>query len=206
MDYDKMLKYVKEKLEEHNAIKSKKPLHHFRSRYTHTERVYKWCKRIIVDKPNCNEEILYTAAIFHDIGYCLGQDGHAHNSVGFFVEYAKENNFDSEFIDKVSYIIYNHSDKKLLNDPNSSDELVLLLEADLLDEEGALGVVWDIMAEGNRDTSTYYTALNEVWNHSAHIFNQDYMVTPTAKEYWLRKQQFVRSFILELENDLFGGQ
>ena len=202
-DFQKMLNYVKKVLEENDAIRPTNPRHQFRSRYTHTLRVLEWCKRIKSDKPKCNLDILYTAAIFHDSGYAVNKNNHAYFSSKIFIDYAKENNFNQDFIDKVSNIVLSHSDKKLLNDPSSSDELILLLEADLLDEEGALGIIWDLMAEGQNNPSDYGSALNALWIHSAHILNQDYMVTPLAKEYWNKKKEIVKNFISDIEEDLF---
>ena len=67
MNYDLMLEFVKEKLEATDGIASKNPLHNFRNRYYHSKRVYEWCKRIHTDL-ECDLEVLYTAAIFHDVG------------------------------------------------------------------------------------------------------------------------------------------
>ena len=205
MDYDLMLNYVYDVLKQNNAIKSKKPTQFFRSRATHTYRVLEWAKRIKADRPNCNEEILYTACIFHDVGYAFGKDNHAAYSAKIFKDYAEKNNFDSEFTKEVTRIIALHSDEKLLKDPNSSDELVLLLEADLLDEEGAMGIVWDLLSQGYNECDNYEVALDAIWTHSSHILNQDYMVTPIAKKYWDEKKELVSNFIKHLESDLFLG-
>lgn len=145
MDYEAMLLYVKKVLEENNAIRSPNLKFSFRNRYEHIKRVFNWCSKLLEDKPNCNKEMVLTAAIFHDIGYCKGKDNHAHFSAMLFIEYAKKHNMDYEFMMHTADIISLHSDKSLLKEDNIPDELVLLLEADLLDEEGALGIVWDLM-------------------------------------------------------------
>ncbi len=202
LDYEKMLEYVKEALRENDLERQEKSKHSFRSRYMHTTRVLGWCKRI-EDDLECNKEVLYTSAIFHDIGYCKGQDGHAAMSGKMFLEYAKNNNFDPEFTDKVYNIIIRHSNKMLMNDKNSPNELVILLEADLLDEEGALGLVWDLMARGAKHSISYHEAVDEIMTHSGHILNQNFMVTKTAKKYWDEKKKFVKNFIDNLKFDLF---
>ena len=46
-------------------------------------------------------------------------------------------------------------------------------------------------------------SIDEIMNHSGHILNQDYMVTPKAKYYWDRKKKFVAEFLDELKFDLF---
>ncbi|MCR5350130.1 MAG: HD domain-containing protein [Acholeplasmatales bacterium] len=206
MDFELMLKYVHNVLKENNAIKPKKPTQFFRSRITHTYRVYEWAKRIAPDRPNCNKDILFTAAIFHDSGYAIGKENHAAYSAKIFKSYAEKNNFDKEFTDEVVRIIALHSDKSLLKKEDTSDELVLLLEADLLDEEGAMGIVWDLLSQGYQGCDNYEAALDALWIHSSHILNQDYMVTPIAKKYWEEKKELVRNFIKNLESDLFLGR
>ena len=203
MNFDLMLKYVYDVLEKNNAIKPKNPHHSFRSRATHSKRVYEWCKKICPDKPMCDKDILFTAAIFHDVGYSVQKENHAFYSAKIFKKYALENNFNNDFIEKVSYLISHHSDKEMLNMDNENDELILLLEADLLDEEGALGIVWDLLAQGHIGIDNYEEALNAISKHSGHILNQDYMVTPLAKKYWNEKKEFVKNFIENLEEDLF---
>ena len=99
-------------------------------------------------------------------------------------------------------MIDHHSDKNQIKDKNSSNELVLLLEADLLDEEGALGIVWDLMALGKMENKDYYDAM-EALKHAKHILKQDYMVTPLAKEIWEHKKELVRVFTCDLAKDLF---
>lgn len=199
-----MLEYVHKKLEEANAIQPRNPLHFFRSRFSHIQRVLGWCKRIHTDLL-VDEEVLYTAAIFHDVGYSMGKNGHAESSAKIFEEYAKNQGLDTLFIEKVASVIRNHSDKERLGKDLLSNELVLLMEADLLDEEGALGFVWDFMAIGAKGDTTYYDSI-EACKHSAHILEQDYMITPLAKMYWEKKKILVKEFIDALEKDLFVGE
>lgn len=202
LDFDDMLNYVKNMLVENNAIKPDNPLHQFRSRYSHTERVLGWAKRISVDE-ECDKDALYTAAIFHDVGYSKGKKDHAHTSSLIFLDYAKKNNFDQDFSLFVADIISKHSNKEYLDDKNSPIELILLLEADLLDEEGALAIGWDFLSQGASHVASYYDAINGLLNHSGHILSQDYMKTKVAKKYWDEKKELVRNFIEELKKDLF---
>lgn len=201
MNYEEMLEFVKKTLEETGGIKSLNPLHKFRNRFDHCKRVYEWCK-IIHNDLECDVDVLYTAAIFHDVGRGLGAENHAHLGAEIFLSYAKSHSFNSDFTKKVYDLIDNHSDKSNITNPNSSNELVLLLEADLLDEEGALGITWDLMALGAKDDVTYYDA-NEALRHAKHILKQDYMVTPRAKAIWEHKKKLVLEFTQDLTQDLF---
>ncbi|UKI49887.1 MAG: hypothetical protein L6U99_15130 [Clostridium sp.] len=77
----------------------------------------------------------------------------------------------------------------------SSDELVLMLEADLLDEEGALGIAFDLLSAGAKMPTSYQNGLLEIMSHTAHIMGQNPMKTSIAKKYWEEKKQLVKTFI-----------
>lgn len=202
MDFIKMEQYLKETLEKNDAILDKRHNLTFRNRYEHSLRVFKWVKRLSVDFDNFDYDVALTAALFHDIGYAAGQCDHNIGSSKIFLEYANENNFDKGFTEKVNYIILNHSDKKMLKD-SKNIEFIVVLEADLLDEEGSLGIVWDLLAAGQKNAKSYLDAINEIKKHSIHILSQDYMVTPTAIKIWDEKKNLVKDFISQLYEDLF---
>lgn len=204
LNYDDMFCYVLAELNKNKGIKSNKPQLSFRNRFEHIKRVFGWAKRIIVGVENCEEVVVLTAAIFHDSGYTKSSIvEHATIGKAIFLEYAKKNQFDLEFTNKVAYLIEHHSNKALLKNPDIPIELVVLLEADLMDEEGALGIVFDLLAEGYKTPDSYDSVFNEIMIHSAHILKQDYMVTPLAKKFWEQKKQFIETFIKDLKYDLF---
>ena len=202
LNYDEMLEFVLRTLKQGNAVKPNNPYHGFRSRYLHSYRVYKWMGRII-DDLEVDEEACYTAAIFHDVGYSIEKKNHALYSEMIFRRYAETHGLNKELTDKVSKMIALHSHKELLNKKDTMPELILLMEADLLDEEGALGIAWDLLAKGAKGCNDYNESIEAMRIHSGHILSQSYMVTPRAKEYWEHKKEFVRGFINELEDDLF---
>ena len=200
LDFTSMLDFVKETLEKENGIKPKNPNHQFRDRFMHTKRVLEWAK-IIKDDLECDLDVLYTSVIFHDVG-SSSRENHATYGAEIFKNYGIMHNFDEEFINKVYNNILVHSNKDLINDKSSSNELIILLEADLLDEEGALGIVWDLMALGSMGGVNYYDSLDAL-KHAKHILKQDYMVTPLARQIWEKKKDLVKCFTDELERDLF---
>lgn len=203
MRYKDMFNFVEQKLIEGNGIKSNRPYQTFRNRFEHTKRVFGWAKRIADDLPNVNVDILLTSAIFHDVGYSWGKEQHAENSARIFLEYAKENNIEKKFADQVHYCILNHSHKKLLWDESSTPELILLLEADLLDEEGAMAISWDLMTTGEMMPDDFIEGYKMLNKYSIRILSQDMMVTPKAKCYWDKKKELVRSFLSAIKQDLF---
>lgn len=202
MDYEKMMQYVKKMLVDNDAILDKRHNLTFRNRYEHSIRVFKWVKRLSVDYDNFDYGVALTAALFHDVGYAYGKCDHNIGSSKIFLKYAKENNFDEDFIEKVNYIVLNHSDKHLLKETKNK-EFIILLEADLLDEEGSLGIVWDLLAAGQKNAMSYLDAIDEIKKHSIHILSQDFMITPTAIKIWDEKKNLVKDFIRQLYEDLF---
>lgn len=203
MNYEEMLLYVKRYLEDGNAIRSKRTNFGFRNRFEHIRRVYRWCIRLLEDCPDCDKETVLTAAVFHDVGYADNPENHAAESAKIFIRYAEGQNMDYEFIMRTAEIIALHSDKSLLQKESTPIELILLLEADLLDEEGALGIAWDLMGEGAEYPECFERAIRAIEGHSGHILHQEYMITPLAKKYWREKQELVRGFLHALSEDLF---
>ncbi len=204
LNYEDMLEYVKHILIKNKGIRSQKPQLYFRNRFEHIQRVLGWTKRIIQGVEHCDEQIVYTAAIFHDCGYALNAiEPHAKLGADIFLAYAERMNFPRCFTDTVYEMIASHSDKGLIKKEGTPIEMVILLEADLIDEEGALGVVFDLLAEGYKGPDSYHAVFNEIMMHSAHILNQNYMVTPIAKQIWDEKKKFIQSFLHDLKFDLF---
>jgi Predicted HD superfamily hydrolase len=204
LDYNEMLDFVYETLKMNKGLKSDKPHLFFRNRYEHIQRVFGWANRILPGVETCNVDVVLTAAVFHDVGYkdSIGKN-HAALGSQIFETYALDHDFDLEFTKKVSNLIQQHSYKELLHHSDTSIELILLMEADLLDEEGALGIVFDLLAEGYKEPESYASVFNEIMIHSAHIVEQNYMITPLAKKFWEEKKRFIENFMKDLKFDLF---
>jgi len=147
--------------------------------------------------------LLYTAAIFHDIGYGKSEDktAHAEKSTEIFEEYARNHHLDINFTNKVAYLIKMHSNKRLLKDSDTIPELVILMEADLLDEEGALRVVWYCATKALQGADHYKDFVDYVQMGSAKRLENP-MVTPLAKEIWNRKMELAERFMEEVYADI----
>ena len=50
--------------------------------------------------------------------------------------------------ERVEYLLAHHSDKHRLGADGTPPDLTVLMEADELDETGAVSVIWDAMLEG----------------------------------------------------------
>ncbi|MCK9537104.1 MAG: HD domain-containing protein [Bacilli bacterium] len=199
-----MLKFVKEKLELTGGEEWNFGKFPFRKRSEHIWRVFLWAKRLIAEINQINKEAVLVAAIFHDVGYGIDgdNDNHAENSAQICHDYLIENGFGVEFVDFVTYLIRNHSKKELMSIENTPKELILLMEADLLDETGALSIVWDCMMEGSEQIQSFAKTYEHIKKYSFKNMEINPMVTPKAKALWEAKQKLMIEFIRHLSFDL----
>lgn len=204
--YEKMFQYVQAYLADagcDNASKSGKH-YPFRKRSEHILRVYLWAKRLSESDASINREALLTAAIFHDIGYAQLPSGmeHAQNSAMLCQQYLSENSYDPSFIELVTFLVKNHSHKELLTAAGTPLELIYLMEADLLDETGALAIVWDCMVEGAQETQSFEKTYHHMLSYSMKELRTNPMVTDKAKAFWEEKQRLGNTFMAQLSFDL----
>lgn len=175
----------------------------FRKRSEHIWRVFNWAKRLIEScTENIDRDALLIAALFHDIGYRFKRtQDHAAQGALIFREYAQSKNYEKAQAGFIEYLIRNHSSKNMLLADDTPLELVILLEADILDETGALGILWDAMVCGSAGAQSYTEAYNHILTYSCGI-TENPMRTAKAKEFWEDKQKLAREFVSRLKFDL----
>ena len=110
--FEEELKYVQDYLISHNGDNSPRINETFRHRSKHVNNVFRWALRIYNEldyllQAKIDQNALYLACIFHDVGY--GSE-HFHNShpiegADIWKEYAISRHFDTELIDYVYYLI-----------------------------------------------------------------------------------------------------
>jgi uncharacterized protein len=163
-----------------------------------------WAMRLAQECPQANLDALSAAAIFHDVGYAFLKEGEAHaqSSAAICERYLKEHGYDEDFLRQVFYLFRQHSNKELLQAGDTPIELVLLMEADLLDETGALSIVWDCMLEGAKTEQSFKNAYRHIMDYSYRIIGKSPMATPMGKALWERKQRMVWEFTAQLAYDL----
>jgi uncharacterized protein len=142
--------------------------------------------------------------MLHDIGYVVQNKKakHAVSSAKLCEKYLKDNDYDDCFIKKVTFLVENHSNKYLLNIQDTNIELILLIEADLLDETGAMSIVWDCMAEGMEQVQSFEKAFAHISDKSQYTLEVNPMLTNKAKEYWEEKRTLTNLFVQHLRADL----
>lgn len=198
--YEEHLNYVKDYFAIHGDVPPN-PLMAFRSKYQHTLRVLGWAKRLVRERKDVDTDILFTAVIFHDIGCSEGKEFHAERSAKIFYEYGLKMNLDLKFIERVKDLISLHSSKELLKKKDTPIELIILMEADLLDEEGALRIVWYSLDKGITGAESYLDVYKHiVMGSNKRLINP--MVTEKAQYYWNEKQKIVEEFTRQLEDDI----
>jgi len=200
-----MFQFIKEYLESNDGQATKSVKVQFRKRSEHTNRVFIWAKRLIEDELNIDKEAVLVSAIFHDVGYAESSDDyskHAEKGALICEKYLIEQGFEAKFIEKVVYLVKNHSKKELMLEKDTSKELILLMEADLLDESGALSIVWDCMREGAQEKQTFEKTYKHISDYSGRQLNGNPMVTEKGKAFWANKQRLVQDFINQLGFDL----
>lgn len=203
------LSYIKETLQNNGGEYSTHASQSFRKRSEHCWRVFKWCQRIVDHEfeLKVNTKVLYMSAIFHDSGYNVLGKPHELLGNSVFLDYLVKHPgmLSLEEIDEIFENILNHSDKMQMQWSNIPLERLIMMEADLLDEEGAMGIVIDCLTAGfemGRNIS-YPDIITQLKQFASEILSFSPMRTAYSKEIWKKKQQFVLDFVSTLEMDCF---
>ena len=153
MNYAEVIDFVKEQ----TAVNGRPPNYPFRSRFEHTMRVYRWAIKL-QSKLGGDLDIIVLAALLHDVGW---DDERPHGEVGaeIAVNYLDSLGVDPQKIAKIGEIIMIHEEKD--TDADLSLECRIVMDADLLDEVGAISVLWDSMATAIEDEASYKRAYSE---------------------------------------------
>lgn len=209
-EYDKMFAHVKSRLEKSSKQGSANKTRINYNRYEHIRRVYAWMERIVSEcnsQYTINEKALHIATIFHDAGYGMYEDNKKHGFAGASIccAYMEKKKYDKNLLDEVVFLIENHSRKELLGQKDTPIELTILMEADLLDDTGAMGLLMDAMVQSKKDKTEFHKVYNHILTHSYEELLENPMVTEPAKRYWKRKQDLLIEFVKQLEMDLDIG-
>lgn len=196
------LDFVQQLLEKHGKDHSTIQGLAFRKRSSHTRRVCMWLDRLLVQGGVEDVEALRLASAFHDAGYVHVRENHAYYGAQILLEYAGENGIPDERAARAAFLVAEHSDKdKWLQDPDAPMDLILLMEADMLDEEGAMGIALDCMGAASLGLG-YETAYGRMQRFEPSRLAANRMVTPLAQRFWAEKQAVIRDFMRAYAHDL----
>lgn len=209
LDYQEMLDYVEQCLEEDSEYTQSGKNDIAYSRFEHTKRVLAWVKRLYdmsKNKENLRYEDLIIATIFHDVGRTIAVktgESHAKAGVPITMDFLLKHEFPKERAEYICELVKNHSDKERMKENNLDANLLMLMEADLLDDMGALGIVMDCMITEARNPEAKFTdCLDHIMRFTHRIQNDNPMVTDDARQLWDAKTKLVCDFTNALRYDI----
>ncbi len=203
--YNEMFEYVGNLLSEYDSHGggAKNKINY--NRMDHTKRVYKWMLKLCEgyeDKDLIDIDSLKIATIFHDSGYTeIERKNHALVGADICRKYLLEHDYPLDKIDFICDLIKLHSGKDKLMD-DIPIELILLIEADLLDDTGAHGIVMDVWVEALNDNPSFESILKHIERYTHKIMQNNPMRTSTAIEIWDKKMKLANEFYKEYKEDL----
>ncbi len=198
MDYPQVIQYVKE-----TTDKNGRPgLFPFRNRFEHIMRVYRWAIKLQA-KEGGDLDVIALSALFHDAGW---DDVRPHEEVSaeIAVNYLVEIGFDEAKIGRIGDIIMKHERKNEEDLEDISIECKILMDADLLDEVGAVSVLWDAMATACEDEASYKRAYYRIKNFYRQ--NQPKIrrcKTASGRVEFTKRMKCIEEYLNELERELF---
>ena len=214
VDYTGMIEYVRSVLEpvqtEGEGGIGVHKLEFGYSRFEHSKRVLGWAKRLYdrtEDKTGLRYEDLMIATIFHDVGRSesakTGLMSHAAAGVPITREYLQAHGFSEERTEYICGLVGAHSDKWRMTDPDIDRNLLMLMEADYLDDMGALGLVMDtLIVRARKEKATFYDCYNHFCRYTLPMQYDSPMVTPEGKFFWDEKTEIVQRFVDHIRRDI----
>lgn len=202
---DDMTAYVNDLLAQYNVTGNPRARKIGYSRSEHIMRVYKWAKKLYdayPDKSGADLEVLSIAAVFHDVGYCRESDRHAEASSEICREYLLGKGYPLSKTEQVCSVIARHSDKHIICD-DIPIELVLLLEADMLDDMGAMGLVIDVWMEAVcGEKVSFQSILQHMEKYTlAEMQRENPMRTDEGRRIWEEKKALTEAFLRSYKED-----
>ena len=209
MDFEGLFAYVRDALAAYDGHGGVSKTRIKYSRYDHTERVYNWAMILAEDyKDTIDMEALQIAVIFHDIGYGLNKedmDHHAADGAVLCGEYLERIGYPQDKTDFICNLITRHSDKECMHSEDTPLELVLLMEADLLDDTGAHGIIMDAWIRATREDVSFEAILEHINKFTRKQMQENPMRTRKAYEIWEDKKELTNRFVESLTVDLYGN-
>ena len=173
-----------------------------------------WSKRLYdatPDKAGLRYEDLMIATIFHDVGRAVSDRSgvdHAKAGVPLTRDWLLSAGYAPERAEYIAGLVGAHSEKWRMHDPAIDRNLLMLMEADLLDDMGLLGIVMDTMiVRARKAEATFYDCYNHYERYTHPMQHDCPLVTPEAKALWDEKTESTDRFMEQYRKDiLFGGE
>ncbi|HHT69795.1 MAG TPA: HD domain-containing protein [Firmicutes bacterium] len=192
--HNEIIEYVKKEIA-NNGRKSQP----FRDRFQHTMRVYAWAQRLQALEGG-DLKTVQIAALFHDAGW---DDVIPHQEVSATLarDYLTANGHTDVDIEKVVQAVANHNQRT--SKAPLPIECYIVMDADFLDEIGAITVLWDSMSTALESDPSYLKAYERL----CHYFEENksrecYLRTESGKRLYRERLAFLEHHIRNLEFEL----
>ncbi len=197
-----MIAFVKGFADDHDPIGTDLPGRFpFRLRAEHCFRVYRWAQRIH-EQEGGDRSVVEISALFHDIGKCKDSATDDHAIVGADIcrQYLRSIGFDEAKTDIICSIVASHSHHATA----TTLEAKIESDADLLDEVGAITVLWDALDEGTKSTQSYRSAYDRIFQAYLRLAESRsrHLHTPTARRFYEERLSFLRLYLDNLALEL----
>lgn len=199
-----MLDFARSFIESHDPLGTKLNTRFpFRKLYEHGVRCAHWARRIAMVE-GADVEIAQISALFHDIGKSMDNtlEGHAKMGADICDTFLRSIGLDADKRVHIVDIVRDHIHHAKRHD--ASLEAKVQSDADLLDEVGAITVLWDAMDEGTRPDCSYETAFERIANvcmKRQHDGDASYH-TETARRFVCARTRFLQHFVDNLAYEL----
>ncbi len=206
MDYNKMVAYVKDFFESHDAIGTELSYRYpFRRRFEHCLRCSVWARRLALVE-SADVELVEISALFHDIGKAVSRSEESHGEIGAKIcdDYLASIGYDDTRRVKIVGIVRNHSQHAQGSDASLEEKIVS--DADILDEVGAITILWDTMACAVKDDDPSYDKVHDrihqaLTNMKANL-PRELLHTHAARRILKGRLSFVENFLKNLAYEL----
>jgi uncharacterized protein len=193
INYKKVKQFAKEAIK-----KSNRPDFKHRDRYRHSKRVMTWAVRL-QELEGGDIDVVKTAALLHDIGWD-DKVNHAKVSHDLSKPFLKKIGIDKEQRKKILEAIKYHNAR---NKKDLHFETYIMQDADLLDELGAMSIIWDAMATMEEKKPSYKKAYERIKKYSGNLYKRiEDLHLESAKKIYQTRLDFIDEFIDELEYEL----
>lgn len=189
-----IMEYVKKEIAQNGRFSQP-----FRDRFEHTMRVYTWAERLQAIEGG-DLRVIQIASLFHDAGW---DDVLPHEEVSAALakDYLTTNGYVDLDIEKVIKVVLNHNrrtSKSIL-----PIECLIVMDADMLDEIGAITVLWDSMATALDEEPSYIKAYNRLCRYLERNREKFCLLkTESGKRFYKERIAFIENFVANLEFEL----
>ncbi len=207
---EKAYTYVEQTLTEncsrHQKVISKTKSFIRYDRFYHIQRVTAWANRIADELCDIDKECLLLASVLHDVGYNAYHISEDHSEAGVVLaeQFLTAEGVEEGKKAKILDLIRLHSRKDLMFHEDTPLELVVLMEADLMDDMGASGLVMDawINTRMHQEETSFDTIFEHMQKYTQAQQQASPMRTEPAKRFWREKQELVQEFMRQFARDL----